>query len=226
MKTRPILFSPEMVKAVQDDRKTMTRRICKHQYWSFSELLDVNTNKITQKVDRNVSCPYGKIGDVLWVKETFYAYGEWIKNGVSKNMGRQKYKFIDMTGADFEYKYSVEGPLRLKPSRLDGIGWYKRNSIFMPKKAARLFLMIKDMRVERLQDISEKDAIKEGTNSSIPMRDMQYLKGSNYKLPSPFLEHQFAFLVLWAKINGVQSWDANPWVWVISFERIGKPEGF
>lgn len=230
MKFIPILFSTEMVYALLAGRKTMTRRIIKSPSGSFAvetakfepEVLGYYHNRRIEDVDdeemstgRTVLCPYGHTGDVLWVRETFYAYGRWVKNGFSKTR-KQKYKFNDFTllsNSDFQYKYEDCKPQRIKTGRGNEIGWYKRPSLFMPKEACRTFLQITDIRVERLQDISEEDAAAEGveTLGLYPGFDMSN-KGT--------------FEGLWFKINGPDSWNDNPWVWVVTFKRIEKPESF
>ena len=98
----------------------------------------------------------------------------------------------------------------------------------MPKKACRLFLKISNVRAERLKEISENDAIAEGISRSgnLYFDYLRYVK----ELPrEPFyreLNPKMSFMTLWCKINGVDSWESNPWVWVIDFERIEKPENF
>jgi hypothetical protein len=203
MKAHPILFNTEMVQAILDGRKTQTRRICKHQYWSHSELTDVNRNGIFQKVDRRVSCPYGNVGDVLWVRET------WC---LTTPYGPEEYYFGYKTSSQTEIKasekYNYYSPDEWKPS------------IHMPKEACRIFLRITNIRVERLQDISEDDAIKEGVQKIAYGYKHYTFKGAS-------AEHaRHSFLTLWKSINGSESWEANPWVWVIEFERTVKPENF
>ena len=201
MKIKPILFSTLMVQAILENRKTQTRRVCKHQHWSHSELIDVNQNNIYQKVDKSVSCPHGQVGDVLWVRETFRPKGHSFP-----------------IGEHFEYKATAQadGNPTDEP-------W--KPSIFMPKDAARIWLKITDVRVERLQDISEEDAISEGVdnwtykNAATPQNWLDYTD----PFAPPLFTAYDSFCSLWYSINGEESWNANPWVWVIEFERIEKP---
>ena len=196
MKERPILFSTPMVKAILAGNKTQTRRICKHQHWSHSELIDVNKNIILQKVyQREVSCTYGQPGDVLWVREKF---------------------MIDI-GGGIHYCASE------KYSRIDR--W--KPSIHLPKSAARIWLQIESIRVERLQDISERDAVKEGILSYedpiIGSRYKDYMAdASGYGHPDedyPTVTSAIdSFKSLWQFINGEDSWNSNPWVWAITFK--------
>lgn len=190
MKIHPILFSTEMVQAILAGRKTQTRRVSKHQYWSHSEIIDVNRNGIFQKVDRNVSCPYGKPGDLLWVRESFV-------------------KFETFNETLFSYKASPK-------TNLD-VNW--RPSIHMPKDAARIWLRITNIRVERLKNITEEDAIAEGVENITESKYGFLCKWNDSKTGDTILgTAQTAFSYLWKSINGEQSWKENPFVWVVEFE--------
>jgi hypothetical protein len=199
MKHIPILFSTEMVQAILDNRKKMTRRVSKHQYWSHSELVDVNINKITSKTVKNVSCKYGNIGDILWVRESFYKPHQKVM------FGDYWYK-ADLTPQGWDFKW--------KPS------------IHMPKSACRIFLRVTDVRCERLQDISEQDAVDEGIlyyGKSVGAKtQFKNYYGTGGWLQNPII----SFESLWASINGQESWDDNPYVWVVSFERCERPADF
>lgn len=209
MKFIPILFSTPMVQAILEGRKNQTRRVVKPQP-SITGVSAFNDGEHPQ-----MKCPYGQPGDVLWVRETYYAYGRWVKNGLTKS-GKQKYKFDDFTTlSGRSYKYEDCKPAFVKTGKKNETGWYKRPSLFMPKEACRLFLQIKNIRVERLQDISEEDAKAEGveTLGLYPGYDVS-AKGK--------------FEGLWNYIHGNtdENWNTNPFVWVIEFERIEKPENF
>lgn len=100
--------------------------------------------------------------------------------------------------------------------------WRWTPSIHMPKEAARIWLRVKTIRVERIQEITEVDAIAEGAKDHL--NEMNLMKElGDWKIPSPFLMHQFGFLSLWCQINGCESWLDDPWVWVVEFERVDKP---
>jgi hypothetical protein len=209
MKFIPILFSTEMVQAILADRKTQTRRVLKLSRWLPSrtekqpEVMTVKDLKLYDgngELQGNLIMKYGKPGDVLWVRESFY---EPIFEGLN---GKYYYKAdLEKQGWDFKWKPSIH----------------------MPKEAARLFLRIKDIRVERLQDVSRKDAIAEGSTNILKYDDLERMRGlGNWKIPTPFNEYQFGFLSIWTKINGCESWLSNPWVWVIEFEKIEKPDDF
>jgi len=207
MKQHPILFSTEMVKAILEGRKTQTRRVSKHQYWTRSEVVDVNVNGLTQKIDRNVSCPYGQVGDVLWVREAFQLVQPY---------GPEEYFFGYKDGSHSDHeaseKYDYITPYEWKPS------------IHMPKEACRIYLQIKELRAERLQDITEEDAIREGVRKEESLAFNQYLNYVQgiYQLATA----KESFNSLWNDINGPLSWDANPWVWVIGFKKVGMPQGY
>jgi hypothetical protein len=230
MKFIPILFKPEMVQAILEGRKTMTRRVVKLKNilspksihkdgsgkgwvaWSPRKVSAEETARLYPGED-GFKCPYGQPGDVLWVRETHYRYGSWFKNGVSKT-GKQKWKFV--VDKNFpNIRYTDNPPEKIEKANYHGTGWHKRNSLFMPKEACRLFLKITNIRVERLQDISEADAWAEGVS------------GKCYdKRPCQRDNAGHSFCTLWQSINGKESWDANPWLWVVSFEKCNQPEIF
>lgn len=213
MKETPILFSTPMVQAILNGTKTQTRRVaipvkdktfCGGYKFGFSKqwcAIDYPELENTSK--------YGEPGNLLWVKETFYAYGYWKKNGLTKT-GKQKWIFTDSS----IYAYQDEKPNTVCKNSYRKVGWYKRPSLFMPKTAARLWLQITGIRVERLQTITEADAKAEGAQL-----------GTAYYKADPtqgYSSHQVGFIDLWCKINGVESWAANPYVWVIEFKVISK----
>lgn len=218
MRTIPILFSTPMVQAIQDGRKTQTRRVVKEKHLP----VEVNPSEYLMNISL---CPYGQPGDVLWVRETYYAYGWWVKNGKTKT-GKQKRKFIDFTIEDKDGKYHYEDsmPSNIEDSRIyNKIGWYKRPSLFMPKEACRLFLKVKAVRVERLQDVSQQDAIAEGIKATGAKSQINRFYKNYLKIGYMDLKPIASFKSLWQSINGHESWQANPWVWVVEFERTDKP---
>lgn len=227
-----------MVQAILDGRKTMTRRVKgletfnSESSWIFEKIVNYEDPKFGCQAyfradDTNhlygSTCPYGQVGDLLWVKETYYAYGHWTT--ITKN-GKSKKKFYDLT-RDNNYLHQFHADWQPKqPAKLGQLGWHKRPCLFMPKEACRLKLYIKSIRVERLTDITEEDAIAEGVEK-IGFMYFDYYKNSElsklarkkdaiplYKSPLT------SFQSLWASINGINAWDENPWVWVIDFERI------
>jgi hypothetical protein len=228
IKQRPILFSTHMVNAILEGRKIMTRRKLKIQpepprgIYSESDAIPIlkengddlllrfnwKTEKYYPKIFQDASffdgkgrCPYGKVGDILWVRET------WMYN--------------DDLNQPYAYKadYNEEHQKHMKGHR--------KPSIFMPKEACRLFLRITDIRVERLQDISEEDATAEGSPSEVHVYGLHPLKPKSkpkwYAGTTPVPPKE-GFRHLWESINGPGSWNANPFVWVVKFEKIDKPE--
>lgn len=207
MKQHPILFSTPMVQAILNGQKTITRRIVKGTAleWLKPELFvpDYVTDP------NNNLCDYGYAGDTLWVRET------WTENG----LGYYRFKADWPEGKGAFTGKSVPEKFRNR--------W--KPSIHMPKKACRLHLEITALRIERLHDITEEDAINEGIqwykdpSGSIRYRDYM-ADASGYGDPSvdypsvPTPKHSFR--TLWISINGKESWEANPWVWVITFKKI------
>lgn len=215
MKYSPILLSTPMVQAILNGSKTQTRRVVKPQPPVDYNYEGTDTDKSSGESIfyacwegsnfHNVKSPYGQIGDVLWVRERM------IENTISNS-----------------YWPFADGYTRGK----DGFGKYFKseknvNSIHMPKEACRLFLKIKDIRVERLSQITENDAISEGIKKTWIHDDISQCKFKNY-IDNGFgsLYARDSFFSLWESINGKESLDSNPWVWVIEFERIEKPIDF
>lgn len=202
MKERPILFSGEMIRAILDGRKTQTRRVCKAQpenrvhpiyvtkyAWGDKALHPYMTDGV-QIIEY---CPYGKVGDQLWVRETF----------------RQAYP---------KTEYSDGIIYRADKAKSLGMAEYCgkwRPSIFMPRSASRIQLEITNVRVERLQDIEPTDACSEGilplgAGSSFALHHLEYKSIECGK-----------FADLWDSINAAKHpWESNPWVWVVEFKPV------
>jgi len=211
-KERPILFSSEMVRAILEGRKTQTRRTkglerFTHQpdRWQIAGnefLFDGGFEYVPVP-----ACPYGKVGDLLAVKETFYAYGKYRFTGKLTETGKKEVEFWDCTlDANGAYRYFADETLP-KPENRFEFGWHKRPAIFMPLIAVRLKRPITNIKVERLQDISWGDCYAEG------LTDEQVGIGSE----------KAAFALLWDEINAKRegcSWSDNPWLWCISFKKI------
>lgn len=206
---KPILFSADMVDAVLDDRKTQTRRAVKHTsifgnpyIKEFRHAGGEWWDAILPDGGITIKCPYGKVGDELWVRENFSF--PWCVNGLKPKDVQE--------GVDVHYW--ADGDVQYGD-------WTKpKPSIFMPRWASRIQLRITDVRVERLQDISEGDAANEGLIYSESMGGCPNFRFSHDSQNYPDAER--CFKQLWVSINGAESWDENPWVWVIEFERI-KP---
>lgn len=240
MKHIPALFSTPMVQAIQNDTKTITRRTgglekinedsnnwVYHRFYNGFAKFTEKHNAINEVY---VKCPFGEIGDILWVREAFYAYGYWAENGVTEKTKQLAFKFIDETEKlGLSYRYFDNKPNNVNSSDDNRRGWYLRPSIHMPKAACRLWLEKTATRAERLQDITNEDAKNEGV--------LLYESGThwlNYE-DQHFNTTQFiyncndaaeSFKTLWWLINGRESWFANPWVWVNSFKKVEKPAGW
>ena len=197
---KPILFNTEMVRAILDGRKTVTRRVIR---WD--------------KVDNALSCPYRRknieipddkiierlcgapycMADILYVRETWT-----ILPGTPGDNFRP-------SGV---YYYKADGDMR--PDRFRDNGWHP--SIHMPKEAARIFLRVQDVHVERVQEITGAECVREG----IPQESLK-------EVGEAFTLGQFADLwdsTVKPSDRALYGWDANPWVWVIDFERISRDE--
>ena len=233
----PILFNTEMVLAILDGRKTCTRRICKDaNECTMPDMEFYNADKRTYAVHNFAdkahteqlstgerTCPICP-GDILYVRETVY-----------QKVGH----YLDVDGETKavwcnEFKYAVTDE---KPETGWNYSWVKRPSIHMPKEAARIWLKVTDVRVERLQEITEDQTEEEGFLFTPPCL---HLTGENYcDIDGPCTSKikycdmsagELFGKVLWnSTIKKADldryGWDANPYVWVISFERCEKPEG-
>lgn len=192
MKERPIPFIGPMVRAIREDRKTMTRRVVKGANpYTKSGLL-------TLIAMGSIKCPYGKVGDRLYVRESARV--------INVRGGSREIDIVYQADGTFK---TVRYPERLAPApkgKLLANGTYR--------EASRITLEITNVRVERLQDISNEDARDEGIEA--------FFGGwKNYTDPNVVCQTAKAsFRTLWESINGTGSWNANPWVWVVEFRRI------
>lgn len=225
---RPILFSDVMVRALLSRAKTQTRRIVKPQFgqkWGsgvpfqngFASSRPGQKWKDAFGVDVDIAspsghwtylfCPYGKVGDRLWVRECFSlvpcsAGCERYPEGFDPKQSSASQPNAPAYGARFKATWD----------RCHSCGW--KPSIHMPRWASRITLAITDIRVQRVQEIGEGDAIAEGWPKQIdPGADT----GGN---GGPFDWYRG----LWNKINGPDSWQANPWVWAITFNVVKAGE--
>jgi len=158
-----------------------------------------------------VKCPYGQPGDRLWVRESSYQYGRHLYR--EDQSGEREWFFKPDESSSRHF--AADGP---KPEAAEDYVWRSVPSIHMPRWASRLLLEITTVRVERVQDISEADAIAEGIES----RDGEGFWWRDYELKNGWHADNptMSYETLWRSINGPESWAANPWVWVVEFKVI------
>lgn len=211
MKERGMIFNSEMVRAILDGRKTQTRRPIKFPFKDRNLGCELSGNELAGELSaRNyLNSPFGKPGDRIWVRETF--------QGPLFDFDQMDAYCKDST--PFEKAqfcvYKADG----KPAPEffdadDNLHCCWRPSIHMPRWASRILLGITDVRVERLNAISQADAIAEGAPPSHPSIDCV---SQEYGFPD-FSRSWFG--QTWQHIYGEENWQANPWVWVIEFKRI------
>ena len=226
MKEHPIIFSAEMIRAILAGRKTMTRRVIKPQpftangcwQWSKKCYEDENNHCLIEEEDRFLDfmanhSPYGVPGDRLWVRETWCAHQNYndIKPSDLPSLKHLQNGITYMTDVYAGEKSTWMGKTR--------------SPRFMPRWASRIDLLVKNVRAERLQKISEEDAIAEGIghgficNAGWP--DYEHINKYGVCELTQDTAYQ-SFASLWDSINAKRGhgWDANPWVWVIEFDRL------
>jgi len=226
---KPILFNTEMVRAILDGRKTQTRRLIRPQpegqlsyimggsnpgkwdYMSASEAKawDVEENRICKQDDGSLWTPPCHADDLLYVRETW-----------------SELYYVDPDGYTHYdrkmYFYAADGEPDIELLDADGfleedqrIRW--KPSIHMPKDAARIWLMVTNVRVQRLKDITEDDALAEGASGG------EYLDEQGNSMGIVWPHEDFSQIwdsTIKAEDIPLYGWDANPWVWVINFERL------
>ena len=204
MKERGMIFNAEMVRAILDGRKTQTRRPLKWKQTRFTEIGEREdgskwpwSEDAENACDFWHSCPFGEVGDRIWVRETCRA--------VELESGLDVVSY-DAGGQDIPVKaHPLDAGLWVDLYRYRGGEGKTVPSIHMPRWASRITLEITGVWVERLNDISDADALNEGCSTN----DMK----SGDRLADVFSR-------LWSSIFGAENWKANPWVWVITFKRI------
>lgn len=198
---KPMLFNTEMVKAILDGRKTQTRRLIRLPEGMTGRQVGESgnpDNPIGFMYPCGINRPPCDPDDILWVRETWH-----------KDAGRYMYKANYADDEKF-YRNGIEIQLKWHPS------------IHMPKEAARIFMRVKDVRVERLGDMRLADCLSEGVRLTC--------KEEGNLVLAPLRARERFFEVWNSTIKPADipkfGWGANPWVWVIEFERIKKPEGW
>ena len=212
---RPILFNGAMMRAILAGQKTQTRRVAKAVVAVHTRTGEALAN--TNSAGPCVHCPFGQPGDRLWVRERFkpVASGQ-VKNGYGEI--RYGYAYEADSSTRWNKRTTIihdltgqpsKGPMQFQQSQ-----W--RSAICMPHRACRLVLEITAVRVERLQAISEADALAEGIEET----------GGRFTFNAGVHESltpRLSFQTLWDSTGG--DWASNPWVWVIEFKRVEVPGG-
>jgi hypothetical protein len=210
MKSRPILFSAPMVLAIRDDIKDQTRRIARLNDSGRVKKPGSPLNWHPEDPNAILACPYGQPGDELWVKETFFPV--------------HLYKSAPLFAAvtpDYLYRadYAYREDDKSRPSVIGCHHW--KPSIFMHRAASRFTLRITQVRLQRLQDITDEDAEREGVKPIIetgPFPSWQSTAPPHLQHVKS-LDHITPYRTLWNSINGPDSWTTNPYVWAITFKR-------
>ncbi|HDU4418954.1 TPA: hypothetical protein RFT07_002437 [Klebsiella aerogenes] len=242
MTERGMIFNGEMVRAIIDGRKTQTRRIVKGTDGAvkFCKEWDINGEEIFVVLGEKdhtgmnpvlgaISCPFGGIGDRIWVRETWSDVNLEGIPAVAYRADGDVYSLMDDESfLDEDGAFNYDEP---RVTKYHFAAWYSdliggiegdwRPSIHMPRWASRILLEITEVRVERLREISQADAEAEGVGK---------LKKGFWKNYQPgWTEFQLtargSFATLWKSIYGDESWYADPWVWVIEFKRIEEVRG-
>lgn len=227
MRERPILFSGPMVRALLAGTKTQTRRPVKPAppantvamgrwqdpgpepaYWAFLRDGPVEHDHPFGGAELHGEpwrCPYGQPGDRLWVREAWRAPAEF-----------DRVKPSDLRAPSGGL---LGTPIVYEATRHESVQFGKlRPGMFMPRWASRILLEVTDVRVERLQDISEVDAQAEGLLALSSGADLTWTVDA--AAASEHVTARETYAWLWDEINGPGSWDANPWVWVVGFRRL------
>lgn len=226
MKERPILMSAPMIRALLSGAKNQTRRIMKVQpeeggyvrvngdNWNvclapdhYKDIQDIAwKTQGTHHVSHILKCPYGKIGDRLWVRETWAvscAYDSYPPRDLTPHAGSVWYA----AGGGFDFENGERGRTR--------------SSMFMPRWASRITLEIAEVRVHRLQNISDDDCIAEGIGYVPQLGIMRACGWQDYSGNTVgFLSPRDSYRSLWESINGSGSWGLNPFCWCVSFKRV------
>lgn len=204
---KPILFSTPMIQALLAGKKSQTRRVVKDDCTGITEFLPADPSGFWGfGADGPVRCihsPYGDVGDYLWVRESW-----WQRGGITTDMDGER-SFIKNIGQDkvnvayrADFEYAPHGEYMYDT-------WRPMPSIFMPRWASRITLEITDVRVERVQDISEADACAEGVT------------GCRDHLPNVHAVEMYH--ALWDSINEKKApWASNPWTWAITFRVVNE----
>lgn len=210
---KPILFNTEMVKAILDGRKTVTRRLIKPQPLGYFEVSESPTYLYDFEPSSKRIYPRYQAGDILYVRETYANISDFVNYAEYEIDSDLKYLYkCDDNGE--EHAFVDIGVKRWRPS------------IHMPKEAARIFLRVTDVRVKRLQDMEHDAPAKEGIQfQSCPEG---FTWKSEASIDCCYINPMGAFKALWNTTvkEDWQKFESNPWVWVVEFERISKEDAY
>lgn len=225
MKERGMIFNGEMVRAILDGRKTQTRRPIKWKQTQFTEIGEREdgskwpwSEDAEHACDFWHPCPFGAVGDRIWVREAYRfpaSLDDVSPTGVGEMAVATGYRkpwaptFYEFTGTFSDGWKGFETPPKVSDAGK------LRPSIHMPRWASRILLEITDVRVERLNAISQEDAQAEGLELT-GWRPTYSDPDSGGEVMTPYDN----FAELWSSIYGEGSWKADPWVWVIEFKRV------
>lgn len=217
---KPLLISGPLIQPVQLGIKTITRRLNGLDWinelpdtWEFVSMKgrQATFQKFEGRLSMHVNCPYGEPGDTIWVRENWFCSRSYNDKKAAELLNLSvRYGYA----ADYLDKPRPEWSGRLRPS------------IHMPKWLCRIYLEVTSVRIERLHDITEADCLAEGiqkyeggykTNFRQP-DSTSYLDGYSWTAKDEFKK-------LWIKLNGQESWDLQPWVWVVSFKLKNQTNG-
>lgn len=219
MTDRSILFSGPMIAALREGRKTQTRRLIEPVPSASTREGDIIVSWPAEEPVRVGATfrPPVKGGDRLWVRETYYQRGHWEPvPGVKTKGGRMKWAFVP---ASDEITFEAPAEHRRGRHHKDPgtIAWHKRLGRFMPRRYSRMSLLVTEVRVERLQDCSEEDALAEGIKR---FSMIDHIAVSSCTPGCEHHSHIAGYQCLWDSINDEpgKRWADNPWVVAISFE--------
>lgn len=225
MQTKPILFSAPMIRALLAGRKTQTRRLLNKPKWAQAkgwperimdeQDLDGRLKWFARETGCLADLPIPQPGDLLWVKETHYAFGHWEADGFTKS-GLPKIKFVRLPGTPVHFEPPVPEELLGKMIVGPADEWHRRPSLFMFEADSRLTLRVTDVRVQRLQEISDRDALAEGVDCAVnPVAGQDVCIDGEFWPGGP----SRMFRSLWDSLNAARApWADNPWVAAYTFE--------
>ncbi|HBW8420472.1 TPA: hypothetical protein ACHTED_002890 [Klebsiella pneumoniae] len=221
MKERGMIFNAEMVRALLDGRKTQTRRPVKFPVHDKNLGCELSGNELSGELSAGnyLNSAFGKPGDRIWVREAYRfpaSLDDVSPTGVGEMAVATGYRkpwaptFYEFTGTFSDGWKGFETPPKVSDAGK------LRPSIHMPRWASRILLEITDVRVERLNSIHDVDAMREG------IQNLTTCSHADFGIPGVVnAQHPVrAFQLLWESIYGYESWNSNPWVWVIKFKRI------